>query len=473
MKNAAHFAHAKGEAAPDCEDYFPSAFVYRGRRSTWETLETTERPADSLDLYIEVLATGPRLLLWVPPVENEVAWGGVLQITTQRLTRSLTARHLQRGQFVSFDLVDSTWTVSIDGDVPEDYLSRIDVGPGSLETELNLFDATHSPGRKLGAAAAVRLGDAVWLVTRNPPTPTATANSPATWKRVFEGAGWSLFYVELPREATPAEVTSLSRELQRRIRPSRARVWIERPWPVAFRDGNIPIIVDPGEGIEICADSPVDIGLRGSDGQVHRPTAEQSTTLTATNLSRGRWDVLINGVSFLRFEIVADETRTTASLKARVNGGPPLELARAQQAIERILSTEGSVASIALLWEHEAVGALVRIDGASLSVERLSAAFTRGSGLITVDNLGTLKWKNAGAPASHQPVRADVLRRVRGRARWLLTIALTHRSPTAVKIALPAPLLDDPLVAKLNGLSLPPAFTPHVNALARDARFFV
>jgi Competence protein CoiA-like family len=188
MKNAAHFAHAKGEAAPDCEDYFPSAFVYRGRRSTWETLETTERPADSLDLYIEVLATGPRLLLWVPPVENEVAWGGVLQITTQRLTRSLTARHLQRGQFVSFDLVDSTWTVSIDGDVPEDYLSRIDVGPGSLETELNLFDATHSPGRKLGAAAAVRLGDAVWLVTRNPPTPTATANSPATCSRELVGA---------------------------------------------------------------------------------------------------------------------------------------------------------------------------------------------------------------------------------------------------------------------------------------------
>jgi hypothetical protein len=472
-KNIRHFAHAKGEADPSCEDYFPANFDFRGRRGTWDSIESAEGTADSMDLYIEVGVMGPRLLLWVPSVGQNVSWTGIIRITTQRVTRSLTARHLQHGQFVPFDLVDGTWTVTVVGDVPDDYRSRLNVGPASLETELNLFDATHTPGRRLGPASAVRLGDAIWFVTRNPPSPKAMSTSLAQWKPVFEGAGWSVFYVELPQEVSSADISRLSRDLQRRIRPAQVRVWLERPWPIAFRDGHVPVIQETDGAIEIRTDLPVDMVLRGPDGQDQHPRAEQSTMLTATNLLRGRWDILINGDYFSTFEIVAHEKVTAASICARVNDGPSLELAYAQLAIDHLISEGTPIATVELLWGHAAVSALVRIDGAPVSAERLSVVVPRGSGLATVDNLGTLRWRTSAVETPHKTVRPYVLRRVRSRAQWLLTVALARQSANTMKIALPASLLVDPLLVRLNGRYLPTAFTPHINALARDVRSLV
>ena len=151
--NAPHFAHSKGEADPNCENYFSSSGLSGPYRTGVVQTARDDGTSDTSDLFFEFGVLGPRLAVWLPATGGDDSWTGSIRVEAPRLTRSLTAQHLRQGRFIHLALGQGTWTVSAIGEVSNAYRSRIGLGTNSLDDHLNLFDATRVPGGRIGPAS--------------------------------------------------------------------------------------------------------------------------------------------------------------------------------------------------------------------------------------------------------------------------------------------------------------------------------
>ena len=164
---------------------------------------------------------------------------------------ALYNQHLLNGQRVDFQLSDGQWLIKTNGDVSRDYESRLDLGMTCLESSLNIFDAMHSPAPRVGPTRAVRLGDSLWVITRQTTFNWNKPDAKVRIERCASAGGWYVEYVQLPRMASPQLVAELAGWLQRPIRPARACVFVASPWPSAYTSTGVAVYPMIAGGFEI------------------------------------------------------------------------------------------------------------------------------------------------------------------------------------------------------------------------------
>ncbi len=449
-KQRRHFAHVAGEADPDCEEYYPSNVSFRGRRFVPERALEPHEAWDREDLLFDVTPTGASLYLWIPSTAGTGAWSGTVDVEAHRVARRLTAQHLQRGQIVGFPLAEGRWRISLSGEISPDYTSRITIGPGSIESHRNLFDAVHSPGRRLGPTQRLRLGDAVWVITRDANFPQHAAARFATCEARPSAGGWRVFYVELPDSANSEEVYQLADWLERRIRPPRVRVWIERPWPSAYTRQGLPILHSSASEVEIRAEEPVDLKICQITGRV-AAGAEQVRRLVWPKPEIGAWQIQVNGQIFVGFEIADRIQEPTPALSAALDSSAPLDLFQAQDLLTRQVQRGLPPKSIVLRWSHPSIRDLIcsgePASRAGVPESEDHLVLRPPTINLSAENLGNLRW-----PKILEASRSSDLNRIRDlypTARWLISVALPLGSSSGASLSVPRRLLADPIVGPL------------------------
>jgi hypothetical protein len=424
-----HFAHAQGQADPDCDDYFPSVIAFTGRRAFHKKGAAEHDDSSRSSIYFAMEPTGPKILLSLPPSPLNDEWTGSVDVIAHRIERRLFKRHLIKGSSVLFPLSDGQWSISVSGFVSEDYISRIDMGPGSLESRLNLFDATRALGQQIGPSQPLRLGDAVWIVTRDGTIADLRPDSISISERHRTGA-WEILYVQLPDEASSDVASEISRWLQRPIRNRQAKLWIESPWPIATRNDGVPILPRLDEGITLEADQAVDIEIRSPDGYLAH-SVEQSKELHWRDPKQGPWAIFVNGKRFGKFETTDEAVESVAALRVVAANGSTFDFFQYQDLINQHATPWVDSDRLQLAWSDGSIGRLIHIDNAPLrdpdvlGVEVSKSTSTK----IHADNLGNLNWLVESIQvdtSSDHRISPDLLER----AQWLTGMTHLFRSIT-------------------------------------------
>ena len=471
--NVAHFAHAKGEADPACENYFSSVYKFTGSQSRFSVSNLDNSTRDIADLFFEVGVSGTRLLMWLPAAGEASNWPGTLQVEAYQVTRRLTCQHLMKGQFVPFELFDGQWQVAVEGDVPESYLANLSIGTGSLGSGLNVFDASRTPGRRLGPSAPIRLGDSYWLIVRSTANLALQSSGLATWEEVPSTGGWTVYYITTPADDSAAVLDRLSSFFQRPVAPARVRVWIERPWPIMMRDGYLPVLEASPLGMEIRADRPVDMEVRPIAGGQSRIVAKQTLCARWQNMELGQWEIRINGQRYSNFEVAEGGTRHRALIIAQFDNLAPVDLIGAQHQLERLANSNTSPKQIHIRWDNTAITSLLRVNGLPVrqNLSTMSFVLAAEPALeIDAENLGRFTWSN---PVEEQiPHIKEFIfdYAAAARAKWLLSVARHRNGPGSIRIIVPDKLRMDPTFRRLHGLWLPAKYAPHINVLLAATR---
>jgi hypothetical protein len=457
-----HFAHAKGEADPDCTEFFPSRVPYSGRR--WTPPSSSVSGSNSWRpgaLFFDMTLTGPRLAVWMPEAADSGQWSGAVEVEAHHVVRRMTAQHLQRGQMIAFDLVDGQWSVTVEGEVSEDYLSRLDLGDNSLEAGLNLFDATESPGRKLGPSQALRLGDSVWALTRDPSFGAQAAARLTGCGLRCTAAGWHVFYVGLPDEVTRENAQLIARWLERQIRPHQARVWIESAFPVAHTSEGIPVFpVLPG-ALEVRSDQPVDLQIRRLGESTVMAASNYSQMLSWNAPEEGRWVVAVNGVEILIFDLGLKPPEAVAPIRATL-GSASYDLFAAQNVLDRA-GGQDAQEPVTISWVPPSLAKLIKVDGRPLEETTQSLYFAHPAGrLVAAGNLGLVRWPSPPVIAQSEPTRT--LEHLYPTARWLISVALPMGSNRGIALGVPRALDADPMLRSLSYRRWPVKLQPQLRS---------
>ncbi len=460
-----HFAHAQGQADPDCDHYFPSVVAFTGRRAL-HNREGAEHDISSRSLiYFAMEPTGPKIQLSLPPSPLNDEWSGSVDVVAHRIERRLFKRHLINGSSVRFPLSDGQWSILVSGSVSEDYISRIDVGPGSLESRLNLFDATRALGRKIGPSQPLRLGDAVWIVTRDSTIAELRPHSISIGEQHRTGA-WEILYAQLPDEASSDVASEISQWLQRPIRKRQARLWIEAPWPIATRDDGVPILPRLDEGVTLQADQAIDIEIRSLDGHLAH-SVEQSQVLHWHNPKQGSWVIFANGRRFGQFETTDETDECVAALRVVADNGSTFDLFQYQELINQHVAAWNDSDHLQLAWSDGSIGRLIHIDDAPLRDPNIFDVEVSKSTSTTIHagNLGSLNWlvesTQVETSFDHR-ISPDLLER----AQWLTGMTHLFRSITptlGIRLTFKS-RLTHPVLEQLQGTFWPFWLQPQIEA---------
>lgn len=457
-----HFAHARGEADPDCAEFFPSRVPYAGRRWTPQPSSVSGssswRPGG---LFFDLTLAGPRLSLWMPESADSGKWSGAVEVEAHQVVRRMTAQHLEHGQMIAFELVDGQWSVTVEGDISEDYLSRLDLGDNSLEAGLNLFDATESPGRKLGPSQPLRLGDSVWALTRDLSFAAQAAARLTGCELRCTAGGWHVFYVGLPDEVTREDAELIARWLERRIRPHRARVWIESAFPASFASEGMPVFPLLPGALEVRGDQPVDLQIRRLGASTVMAATSNSQMLRWNDPEEGRWVVTVNGVEILIFDIVLKPPEGVAPIRASL-GGASYNLFAAQNVLDRAggADTQGPVT---ISWSPPSLAKLIKVDGSPLEETTQSLYFADPAGrVVAAGNFGVVRWPSPAMIAQSEPART--LEHLYPTARWLISVALPMGSNRGIALRVPRELGADPMLRSLSYRRWPVKLQPQLRS---------
>lgn len=460
-----HFAHAQGQADPDCDYYFPSVILFTGRRAPPSKEDAEVDDSSRSHIYFAMEPTGPKIYLTLPPSAPDDDWAGSVDVVAHRIERRLFKRHLANGASISFPLSDAQWSISVSGSVSADYISRIAVGPGSLESRLNLFDATRTLGRQIGPSQPLRLGDAVWVVTRDTAFADLCPQSISIRERERAGA-WEILYVELPDEASSDVASDTSRWLQRSIRNRRARLWIETPWPIAIRDDGVPILPRLDARITLQSDQALDIEIRSSGGRL-ASSVEQSTELQWRCPLPGLWIIFVNGKQFGQFETTDEQIESAPALRVIADNGSIFDSFQFQSLIDQHDGIWEDSDGLRLAWSDASIGRLVRINNSAVTDPDLLSVHVpkSASSSVRAGNLASLDWlvepTRLEGPTHQHPSR-DLLYR----AQWLTGMMHLFRletPATAVRLNFRT-TVTHPILERLQGTFWPLWLQPQIEA---------
>jgi hypothetical protein len=462
-----HFAHASGKADPDCLEFYPSEAPYTGRHALGGQGQSNSEAVKGVELLFDVTEQGPLLTVLLPPSKGTGQWNGLVDFEAHRVSRRLTNQHLQNGQRIDFKLSDGQWSINTNGDISADYESRLDLGMTSLESGLNVFDATHSPAPQLGPSRAIRLGDSVWVITRQATFNWNKPDSKVLIDRCATLGGWHVEHVQLPRTASQQLVERLAKWLQRPIRPARACVFVAQPWPSGITEGGMMVYSCGPGGIELISDRSVDLRIVSMLGhEVAR--ANEATSLRWEMAQAGSWNVLVNGELFLSFVTEERPAAAPPAIEVSLHGGPPRLLYEAQTEIEQISSSLRR-APLTVRWSVPEVGHCLKLNGRPLENLNDGMAvldFEQWGAVLSAGNFGTLRWPDR-VVETHAAVRADTSD-IYARAQWMLSKALPLGTTAGIPIRMTERWCADRVVGVLQHRRWSLEFQPQLQVLLRS-----
>jgi hypothetical protein len=465
LERARHFAHAAGQADPDCEDYFGIAYSGIVRRTLTKVEPGPGRAAEFADLLFDMSPVGPELVVWLPSSTSSGQWDGQIILSAPGLSKSFTRKHLERGQAVRIRLLDGQWSIETEGLVSDDYRSRLRVGPAALESQINLFDATRSPGRRIGPATPIRLGDTIWAVTRDSGLEKRSPSARIDCQTVASVGGWHVLQITLPREESLDFVAAVSHWVSHPVRFARARVWIERPLPVSVSPFGQVALCAGAECVEVRSDQAVDLEIVSALGGTSVATATASHALHWPSPQLGTWLVRVNGTDFLPFVIQARPAREPVAIAVDLDGVQLGGLWQARDTIAR--GASATAVNLTLTWADPTVGRIVRVNGRRLSddAETSHAELVLRPGMsLDAGTLGAIllpKITHASLTAANLPPRLVSI------SRWLLSVASQTPVATVRMVGVPNRLHSVPLVANLRRARWRPSLAAHVQALGK------
>jgi hypothetical protein len=453
-----------GKADPECEEYFPSEAPYTGRRPLGGQQEHDDGEGlQGVELFFDLTEAGPVLSVSMPPSAGTGSWTGSIDIEAHRVSRRFTNQHLLTGQRVNFQLLDGQWLIRTNGEVSLDYESRLDLGVSCLESSLNIFDAMHSPAPRMGPTRAARLGDSLWVITRQTTFNWDKPDANVGVERCASVGGWFVEYVHLPRTASPQAVAQLARWLQRPIRPARACVYVATPWPSAYTSAGVAVYPMIAGGLEIRSDQNADMQLIDEHGKV-AAEAPYSDVLCWAKPIAGVWTVIVNNDPFLTFAVAHEAPPAGPAIVARVDAGPEQNLFEAQAQLET--DGQSSPPRIVIEWKSPGIARCMNLNGAPLAEPEIGLleipAGSWGT-TLTAANFGTLRWPDRAKEIA--PARNGDLRALYDRARWVLSKALPFGSTSGVSIRVAKEWHSDVILGALRHRRWPVEFQPHLQLL--------
>lgn len=456
---SAHFKHAIGEADADCENYFPRSLQY----AVYTTGRSGADTQDSFSLYFDMSATGPQLGVWLPSSKNTGEWSGAIRLLANHTNRLLTRRSLFDGRLVVFPFQSGQWELQAEGIVNDDYLSRIDLGPATLERGLNLFDATRSPSRRIGPSGRVQLGSTVWAVTRDALFPTLAPLANTACREIHEYGGWHMCLLDLPVEATDETMRWLRTWLGRDVRAPRAKAWIESPFAIRIR-GNGTMMLPRTDSIRFASNRPVDFDVSSLANGRELALGRASRNAEWKMPEIGIWKLRVDGYESLHFE-VCDEIRVRPlPIAAVLENGRPIDLFRLNETFAELARAGESALGVQLVFASQAVAGLVSIDGkTSIGLDSISLVAAAGTH-ISAKNFGRALWPLTSANHFDKPEWTGASP-ISLPMRWLEQFARRDgRGPVRLSTST---LSSNPDLERLRSLTWDTQFAVHVRALAR------
>lgn len=464
-KYAAYFAHVSGQADPNCENYFAGSFQYSGLRRIGPPEAEDRDTSDTFDVYFDSTPSGLHLGLWFPTARRLGEWTGSIRLRAENTNRLFPMRLLSDGRLVTFPLGTGQWELNSEGEISDEYLSRLELGPGSLERGLNLFDATRSPGRRIGPSGRIPLGGAVWAVTRDSAFGFAAPERLVRCSEIGADGGWHVFSIELPSEASDSERKAIGNWLSRDIREARAKVWIERPYPLRIRS-NGTTVLPPSSTVEFRSDRVVDFEITPADrsGVIRLDRGAKRTEWRPPG--PGGWTLRADGLDSLQFEIAALSSERPRPITAVVPGGPPCDLFELTEVFSRLSCSGVRQIQVQLSWLTESIATLASISGCALPDVRVVDLTAAPGTEISFQNLGRAWWVPENPVSEHEPGQTLTDGRV-ALARWLAAYARRDGSGD-VRFDEPGLLPSQPPFERLKSLTWDSRFSVHVRALAKS-----
>jgi hypothetical protein len=460
-----YFAHATGVADEECDLYVSAKIPYTGRRFL-----RAPAPESGYFLRSDHMAFGigslePQLSLFLPPTGSE-EWTGSLRFTADRISRTFRFQHLAQGQSCRFPLANGKWSVVPEGDVSEEYLGRIEIGPQVLAEGQNLFDASRDFGRQILPGEAVFAGDTLWWLSRSVvPAPTNLLDL-ATVSEEKIVKDWFIYRITLNRALDAgSQRDALANWLQRPVRPRRVPVWIEEPWAWSHSALGIPILDVADGSILIRSSRSSDIALRSVDTHEFAASVEMAAELRWADVREGDWELLVNGAVHEIFRVSASLQHAPSNLVAQLDGGAVVDFVHVQAAINEVAESGRRDCRLDLRWREESVGDLIKLNGRRLNPgNSCSALLSLAPGsTLSIDKIGTASWQPLTGNASLRP-NPEPLRR---RATWLLSVAHKANPRARQRIRVPLRWQEDPVMRRLIGASWPDQLAAQVRVLQR------
>jgi hypothetical protein len=456
-----HFAHRKGRARPDCEQYVVSEIRYSGRPQ--RPKEHTELESTDVSyLSFTMSPEGPELSLRLPAVTSN-RWPGTVRLVASS-TRTLGYSHIGVGATLAFALTDGQWTLSAIGEVAEEYLARITLGRQSLEFERNLFRG--ESGRQLGPSDAVFLGETIWWVRRD----AAQLNSELDrvgCVLIYEAFGWRVYSVTLPMSAGAQDLATYSQWLQRRVKPRLPSVWVSTPWPRQESPDKTLVFWASDGPIGWRTSEAVHFELRDAGGKSELAPGSPASEFSWTQPKPGEWIVYVNEVRRGLIRVLAEkpdaQSLAVVSIAGKTTGIEQLQshTDRALAAGDASLDCSFQFGSKTLAEMLEARGNLEGDDPL-----RRNATLRPGSHL----NLGHalyVRWPEA-APRLVTRVKES---KPSALARWLLSIGSPVRHEGYISMLVPTRLTGrDPIFERMSRLAWPMAYVAQVRSVEKTFR---
>jgi hypothetical protein len=366
---------------------------------------------------------------------------------------------------IPFRLHDGQWTLSAIGDVSDEYLGKLTLGRQSLEAERSLFYTTTTNGRLVELTESVRLGQSLWWIRREELATSDPLLSRVTVELQWQGSGWRVYLVALPAIATHDEIGALSQWLQRSVRPSRPRVWVESPCVrQVLRDGTEVFALTDGP-LKWRADPAVSFRLMRHGSEIAVLEISAATEMIWNEPELGTWQVEVDEVATASIRVVPEPPTYAAAIVCEIDGGPTFDIVQLQTYVDS--QTEQGISSIngKLRYQTPAIGGLLSFSERTLSSELLEQQFRLSSDVnISAGNLGSASWPEtpmreavAESHVSHSPL-----------ARWLAWVGAVGSKRGDIRLSVPSSYRSkSPLYARLARLTWSPRFAAQVRLLQR------
>ncbi len=460
-----YFAHANGVANEECELYTSPRIEYRGRRYPRSVPSETQTFLRTGHLAFGIGPGGPELALFLPPVNPGDEWAGSLQVTAGRVSRTFRCAHLKQGRSCKFPLTQGTWAVTPSGEIAEEYLERIDIGPQSLAEGQNLFDASRDLGRQILPGESVYAGDSLWWLSRNEIALPPLLENVASISQVDSYNNWFAYRVELQPELPMANQRDmLAKWLQRKVRPKPARVWIEEPYVWGHSDQGLPIFDVSAARVVIQSEQLVDIAVRAIDTGKVVVAGHSSNQLMWNDAREGQWELVVNGVVRDLF-LVLPVGPCPSNLLASIDGGNFIEFASVQAELDKRPPGMTAYCSLDLKWGDDSVADLIRLNGERISTkgQQLVSLKLRAGSALSIDKVGEATL----APLPVQAVSGPNLDYLRHRAAWLLSVASSAITRESERVRVPLIWQRDPVIRQLMNRVWTVTLAPQVRQLQR------
>jgi hypothetical protein len=454
-------------ADPDCEEYF-GGFAVTGGRQFRSLLagHSSGNSAEIASLYFEYEANGPLLGIWIPAAADLPPWTGSVEVLAADTNRQLTHQLLVRGEFVQFPLVDGQWVVRATGDIPDAYLSRLVCGPASLDSEITLFDAERTPGRVIGPASPIRLGDSVWLVTRSSALLIDQPECIQTEQRGTFG-GWLVFRVTLPATASVSELRAIQKWLRRQIRPSLVKVWVDSPNPVAMTPLGAHVFALSDGPMTIRSDQTVDFSIESCLTLDLAILGTGVREVVWTPNEPGAYRIRVNKWPYMTLLLESEVPVMRDPIEVTTGAHAFSNLYEAQRYFDALEKGERQRLKLNVRWSSGRLLELLQSNRASVNVCATGFDFVlEPGGEVSFGDLGRFQWPLAPAVSSTSEISPAFLAKIR----WLLGVSVEGRTGPVVLRDVPIALLGTPALRELRERSWPLKYATHVAAVAKQIR---